>query len=76
MTEQEMLLLNLANGALGVATVIPVLMIAWATFSELAERVRARRAVTADAHAFSIAGLGVTMADGGEKVDGKEPKES
>lgn len=73
MTEHELLLLNIANAALGIATLIAVVMIGWAAFSEVAERVRARWAAMADDHAFSVAGLGVTMADGGEKVDEKSP---
>jgi len=69
MTNHELLLLNIANAALGIATLIACVMIGWAVVSELAERVRARVTAMADDHAFDLAGLGVTMADGGEKVD-------
>lgn len=69
MTSHELLLLNIANAALGIATLIACVMIGWATVSELAARVRARVTALADDHAFDMAGLGVTMADGGEKVD-------
>lgn len=74
MTEHELLLLTIANAALGIATLIACVMIGWAAFSELAERFRARVTTLADDHAFDMAGLGVTMADGGEKVD--EPAEN
>ncbi|MGZ5443944.1 MAG: hypothetical protein ACXW5U_03425 [Thermoanaerobaculia bacterium] len=72
MTETEILELNLANGALGLATLICFLMVAWATVSEVAERLRARWAQGAhDDHMFAVPELGLTMADGGEKVDEK-----
>jgi hypothetical protein len=80
MTETEILELNLANGALGLATLICVVMVAWATVSEVLERVRARWARGAhDYHMFAVPELGLTMADGGEKVDespGKSPGKS
>lgn len=71
MTEHELLLLNIANAALGLFTLLFFVMVGWATVKEIAARVRARVAATADDHAFAVAGLGVTMADGGEKVDAK-----
>lgn len=78
MTNQELMLLNIANAALGLVTLVFVLIVGWAVVSELAARVRARWAATADDHAFAMAGLGMTMADGGErldKTDEKKPEE-
>jgi hypothetical protein len=69
MTEQELLLLNIANAALGLVTLVFVVMVAWGVASELLGRLRARVAAAADDHAFAVAGLGLTMADGGEKKE-------
>jgi hypothetical protein len=74
MTELEILELNIANAALGVATLVCVLVVAWATGAEVVERVRARWAASLpqDDHLFAVPGLGLTMADGGEKVDDEQ----
>ena len=71
MTPSEVLALNVVNAALGVATVICIVAIAWGVYSEVVERLRAR-STAADMHAFALPELGLTMADGGEKVDEKK----
>ncbi|HEX7708647.1 MAG TPA: hypothetical protein VF701_19455 [Thermoanaerobaculia bacterium] len=79
MTEMEVLELNFANAALGIATLICVLMVAWATAAEVLGRIKARshaHAATNDHHLFTVPGLGLTMADGGEKVDEKTQEPS
>lgn len=72
MTQNEFFLLNLANAALGIATLVCVVAVAWGVVSELAARARARVAAAMDDHAFAVPELGLTMADGGEKVDEKK----
>lgn len=71
MTETELLELNIANAALGIATLICILMVAWGVVAEVAARVRARYAGAHDDHLFAVPELGLTMADGGEKVADK-----
>lgn len=77
MTEAEILELNIANAALGVATLVCVAAIAWGVFSELLERARQRWAATErDSHTFAVPVVGLTMADGGEKVDEQDESTS
>ena len=63
--------LNITNIALGVVTLACVGAVAWGATREIVERIAAKQRVTVerDDHAFIIHGLGVTMADGGEKHD-------
>lgn len=72
MTQNEFFLLNMANAALGIATLVCVVMVAWGVVSELAARARARVASAMDDHSFAIPQLGLTMADGGEKIEEKK----
>ncbi len=67
----EVFWLNVTNLVLGLVTLACVLVIAYVAFREIRERARANAAVRAEAddHAFVVSGLGVTMADGGEKID-------
>jgi hypothetical protein len=75
MTPAEVLELNIVNAALGLAAVICIAVVAWGVVSEVAVRLRARWAATADTHAFALPELGLTMADGGEKVDEEKKKD-
>ena len=74
------------NFALGLVVVACCLIVAYGVVQELAAR-RRKRAVAAgldrevsdlvasyDPHAFHTPELGLTMADGGEPIDKKEPK--
>lgn len=61
--------LNVTNIALGAVTLICLIVVGRAAIVELLARARKRATVMADDHAFDIAGLGVTMADGGERID-------
>jgi flagellar biosynthesis/type III secretory pathway M-ring protein FliF/YscJ len=73
MTAFEVLQLNIANAVLGVATLICVAMMAWGIVSEVVARIRANAAAAVpDDHSFVLPELGLTMADGGEKVDDKK----
>ncbi len=69
MTPDEVFELNIVNAALGLATVICILAVAWGVVSEVVARMRARAVAAAESHAFHLPELGLTMADGGEKVD-------
>ena len=74
MTEMDVLELNIANAALALATLVCVLMVGWGVVVEVAERLRARWAQSAaqDDHTLALPQLGLTMADGGEKISDKE----
>lgn len=73
-TYDEVFWLNVTNLVLGLATLTCLMVLGYAVFRELRERVKARATepVRIDDHAFMIDGLGVTMADGGEKIDRDE----
>jgi hypothetical protein len=60
--------LDFTNVALGLVTLACVLAIAAGVASELRQRLRARARAAEDDHAFATPELGVTMADGGERV--------
>jgi hypothetical protein len=72
--------LNFTNIALGLVTLACVLAIAAGVVHELTGRRRKRaarkRAAEHDDHAFAIPELGLTMADGGERIDGTRPAPS
>jgi hypothetical protein len=70
----EVFWLNVTNLVLGLVTLSCVLVIGYAVIKEIRERARATARVTenADDHAFVVTGLGITMADGGEKLDSNE----
>lgn len=73
-TYNEVFWLNVTNLVLGVATVVCLLVIGYVAFKEIREHAKARKGATeeVDDHAFMIDGLGVTMADGGQKIGGDE----
>lgn len=88
--------LNMTNFALGIVTLLAVVVVAgavsWDLFFMWLQKVRTGDAVDirgvnmqrlmaevragwgADAHSLSVPGLGLTMADGGEKIDPSEKK--
>jgi len=72
----EVLWLNVTNAVLGLITLVCLLVVGTVTFRELAARARARVRIpaTGDDHAFELGGLGITMADGGERIDEKNLK--
>ncbi len=65
--------LNFTNIALGLVTLLGVLVIVAAVARELWERWERRAAAPEDDHAFATPGLGVTMADGGERIGKGKP---
>jgi hypothetical protein len=66
---------NVTNFILGVVTLACIAAVAWGVLVEVAARVRAHaRVVVPDSHSYEVPGLGLTMADGGEKLDEEEEK--
>jgi hypothetical protein len=65
--------LNFTNIALGLVTLLCVIAIAGGVARELLLRWERRAAALEDDHAFATPGLGVTMADGGERLDETKP---
>ncbi len=67
--------LNVTNIALGVVTVVCIAAVGWVVLQEVVQRVRGRVPSLAvqDDHAFVIPALGLTMADGGERLDRPAP---
>ena len=65
--------LNITNIALGVVTLICCGVVGYGVVQEVLARVRKRKAslVEVDDHALVVTDLGITMADGGERVNEK-----
>lgn len=75
-TDSQVLWLNLTNAGLGLATLAGIVALAWAVMRDLREKAKSRVAVhDLDPHAAFLPELGLTMADGGEKVDEDEKEE-
>lgn len=73
--DPETVWLNITNIALGVMTLLCVVVVGWGVVSELFDRVKAKALATQpDDHSFALPDLGLTMADGGKKVEGKPGK--
>ena len=70
-TDPETFWLNATNIALGAVTLICIIAVASVVFREVLARVRARvvEVLPSDDHAFAHPELGLTMADGGERLD-------
>lgn len=72
--------LNSTNAILGGVVAVCLLVFAFAAFQTVMDRVRARARSRAhfvfDDHAMTIPDLGLTMADGGERVDGERNRKS
>ena len=69
--ESDTFWLNATNIVLGLVTLVCIAVMGTGLYQDLKARVLARRTVPApaDDHAFVVPMLGVTMADGGERVD-------
>lgn len=73
--DPETFWLNVTNIGLGLATLFCMAVVAWAVAHEALVRLRSRVALrqpvpgAADPHVVLLPELGLTMADGGEKVD-------
>ena len=65
--------LNFTNIARGLVTLACVIAIAGGVARELLLRWQRRAAVPEDDHAFATPELGLTMADGGERIDEDKP---
>lgn len=63
--------LNITNITLGVVTVVCLIAVGTMVVREVMAKMRKRVQVPAyrDNHVFAFSDLGITMADGGEKVD-------
>jgi hypothetical protein len=65
--------LNFTNIALGLVTLACVIAVVAGVANELRHRFARRALAEQDDHAFALPGLGVTMADGGKRIDESEP---
>ena len=87
MNDPSTLWLTVTNIALGAVTLICIVAVGIGVVQELAARAKKRAALSKmdkevadlvasfqDGHAFHTPGLGITMADGGEKLDQKEER--
>ena len=67
--------LNFTNIALGLVTLLCVLVVTGGVVRELLHRRGQRALAREDDHAFATPALGVTMADGGERLEKDEPSD-
>ncbi len=69
--DPETLWLNLTNALLGLVTVVCIAAVVRVALQEWLWRATETSAAMLpdDSHAFDISGLGITMADGGERLD-------
>jgi hypothetical protein len=65
--------LNFTNIALGLVTLACVIVVAGGAAHELLQRFKRRALAEKDDHAFVTPSLGLTMADGGKRIDEHEP---
>lgn len=70
--DPETLWLNITNAVLGIVTLAALLSVLGAAAVEVFGRLKKRLARARDFHALHVPGLGLTMADGGEKIDEKD----
>jgi hypothetical protein len=70
--------LNVVNIVLGVVTLACVIVVSTSIWREVSARAHQRVPVFArpDEHTFVLPDLGITMADGGEKIDDSNSTES
>ena len=68
--------LNITNIVLGLVTAICCAVVGKGVYQDIRARLRKRVPVRIDDHAFMMPELGITMADGGERVDGNLNKRS
>jgi hypothetical protein len=70
-SDPETFWLNVTNASLGLVTLIALLVVGGAVAIEVLKRVREHVASVAriEPHAMLVPGLGLTMADGGEKIE-------
>ncbi len=61
--------LNVTNIVLGLVTLICCVAVGRGVYQDIRARLRKRVPLRLDDHAFVISELGVTMADGGERLD-------
>jgi hypothetical protein len=78
-TSPDTFWLNFTNIALGLVTLLCVLVVTGGVVRELLHRRGQRALAREDDHAFATPALGVTMADGGERIekcerDGRKPR--
>jgi hypothetical protein len=80
MGDPETFWLNVTNIGLGVVAFICLVVVVCALVCQFLPRLKKRLAsppAVHDSHAFHVPGLGLTMADGGQRVwkKGKEPRQ-
>jgi hypothetical protein len=71
--QSETFWLNVTNVALGILTLVCLLVVGYGVVLELLPRLR-RRSVAEDDHAVLTPELGLTMADGGRRIDARKPR--
>jgi hypothetical protein len=70
-SDPKMLWLNISNIALGMVTLVCWMVVGYGIVKEVLARKRKSKntPVISDDHTFFVPGIGVTMADGGKRVD-------
>lgn len=76
--DSETLWLNITNIGLGIVTVVCIAAVGYVGLKEYFAHVRENVSIPSlqDDHSFDLGNLGITMADGGERIDEKKIIES
>ena len=74
LSDPKTLWLNVMNIALGLVTLICILLIGKAAWADIRSRAGKVVDTAVDSHAYTVEGLGLTMADGGERLDQDKQK--
>jgi hypothetical protein len=71
LSDPKMFWLNITNIVLGLVTLACCAVVGYGVVREVLLRIRKSRTtpVISDDHTFHVPGLGITMADGGERLD-------
>jgi hypothetical protein len=75
LSDPKMFWLNITNIVLGIVTLVCCVIVGYGIVQEVLVRIRKSKTtpITSDAHAFLVPGLGITMADGGKRIDKASP---
>jgi hypothetical protein len=78
LSDPKMFWLNITNIALGMVTLVCLMLVGYGVVQEVLVRKHKSKntLIASDDHTFLVPGLGVTLADGGKRIDKASPADS